>query len=150
MSATVGETLAELQSSILRTADEVLAYPESELEAHSSHVCGHNEDVWRLLTNLIDHETKHMQQVLQGRYEARDMRTRLERVVGEWIEVRARFAATLVGLTDEQFNAPAEHGEWSYREITEHLLDLADDALRTIAGDRATREAELAEAGAAG
>jgi hypothetical protein len=65
----------------LDTMDELLAAGDGDLKTHSSHVCGQDEDEWRLITNLIDHETKHMQQVLQGRYEARDMRSLMERLV---------------------------------------------------------------------
>ena len=139
MPATLPETLVLLQQSVLDTADRLLAYSDSELPMPSSHVCGHGEDAWRLISNLIDHETEHMQQVLQGRYEARDMRTRMERLVAEWIEVRAHFTGTLIGLSDEQFNAPTAAGEWSYREVAEHLLGLEQDALKTMAADQAAR-----------
>ncbi len=137
MAHTLRETLREMLLATVDTADELLAAGDADLKTPSSHVCGHDEDAWRLITNLIDHETEHMQQVLQARYEARDMRSPMERLVSDWLEVRARFLGTLIGLSDEQFNEPSEDGEWSYSKIAEHLLGLEKHALKTMAEDRA-------------
>jgi hypothetical protein len=136
MADDVRGTMREMLLASIDTLDELLAAGDADLGTHSTHVCGHDEDAWRLITNLIDHETEHMQQVLHGRYEARDMRSPMERLVSEWLEVRARFLGTLVGLSDEQFNEPQDGGEWSYREVADHLLGLEKHALRTMASDR--------------
>ena len=136
MAESLRGTLRELLLSTLNSADELLAAGDQELRTPTSHVCGQGEDAWRLITNLIDHETEHMQQVLQRHYETRDMRSPMERLVAEWLEVRARFAGTLIGLSDEQFNEPLAEGQWSCREIAEHLLGLEKHALRTMAADR--------------
>jgi hypothetical protein len=61
--------------------------------------------------------------------------------LSDWLEVRARFLGTLVGLSDAQFNEPIEEGEWSYRQAAKHRLGLEKHALRTMASDR---EAALA------
>jgi hypothetical protein len=136
MAETVRETMREMLLATLDTMDELLAAGDADLKTHSTHVCGHEEDAWRLITNLIDHETQHMAQVIQGRYEARDMRSPMERLVSEWLEVRARFLGTLVGMSDQQFNGAMEEGEWSYRQAAEHLAGLELHALRTMASDR--------------
>src|SRR4051794_34560996 len=98
MQPTVRETMLEMLSSTVRTMEILLEAPDSALDVHTTHVCGHDKDTWVLITNLIDHETKHMQQVLQARYEERDGRTPMERLMAEWLEVRARFLGTLIGL----------------------------------------------------
>jgi len=134
MPETLRETVHALVDAWLDSADRLMARPQ-DLAAHSSHDCGHDEDNWRLVTNLIDHETKHIQQVHQARYNVRDMRMPVERLTAEWLEIRARFIGSLVGLSDEQFNAPTGPGEWSYREIAEHLLWLEQDALETMDRD---------------
>ena len=135
MPETLRETIHALVDAWLDASDRLLAEPD-DLKLPSSHECGHHEDNWRLVTNLIDHETKHIQQVHQGRYDARDMRTPVERLAAEWLEVRARFIGSLVGLTDEQFNSPTAPGEWTYREAAEHLLWLEQDALETMEKDK--------------
>ena len=137
MPSTVSETMLEMLASTAKTMEILLAAPAEALDVHTSHVCGHDKETWTLITNLIDHETKHMQQVLQARYEEKDSRTPMERLVAEWLEVRARFLGTLVGLSDERFNEPTEHGEWSFREIADHLAKLEQHALATMAADGA-------------
>lgn len=136
MASTVRGTVEEMLLSTLDTAWKLLDEGDA-LASPSSHVCAQGEDEWRLITNLIDHETEHLGQVLQGRYESRQMPSPLARLLREWVEARAVFLASLLGLTDEQFNTPSEAGQWSYREIAEHLHGLEQHALRTIEADRA-------------
>ena len=45
----------------------------------------------------------------------------MERLVAEWLAERARFIGSLIGLTDEQFNAETAPGQWTYRIGTEAL-----------------------------
>ena len=137
MTATLRETMLQMFASTVDTMETLLAAPEGCLDVHTSHVCGHDKQTWTLITNLIDHETKHMQQVLQARYEEKDSRTPMERLVAEWLEVRARFLGTLVGLSDERFNSPTEHDEWSFQQIAEHLAKLEQHALASMAADGA-------------
>jgi hypothetical protein len=140
MPTTLRETMLQMLSSTVETMEILLAAPEGCLEVHTTHVCGHDRETWTLLTNLIDHETKHMQQVLQARYEERDARTPMERLVAEWLEVRARFLGTLVGLSDERFNQPTEHAEWTFAEVADHLAKLEQHALATMRKDGALPE----------
>ena len=76
----------------------------------SSHGCAQGKDVWTLITNDIDHEKIHTAQVLEARYESRMTASPMERLVAEWLAERARFIGSLIGLTDEQFNA--RHRAW--------------------------------------
>jgi hypothetical protein len=63
----------------------------------------------------------------------------MQRLLAEWLEERARFIGSLVGLTDEQFNAETAPGEWTYRVVAKHVLTLEQDSLKTIVADRAAR-----------
>ncbi|MEO8540661.1 MAG: DinB family protein [bacterium] len=137
MAASVRNTMLEMLSSTVRTMEVLLAADDDCLEMHTSHVCGHDKNTWTLITNLIDHETEHMQQVLHTRYEEKSARTPMERLVAEWLEVRARFLGSLVGLTDERFNEATEEGHWTFAEIADHLAKLEQHALATMAADGA-------------
>ena len=92
-----------------------------------------------MLTNDIDHEDIHTGQVFEGRYEARITASPLQRLMAEWLEARAKFLGSLIGLTDEQFNTETAPGGWSYRVVAKHLLDLERHSLKTIADDIAVR-----------
>lgn len=145
MATTVRETMLEMLESTVRTMEILLATDDGCLDVHTTHVCGHDKNTWTLITNLIDHETKHMQQVLQARYEEKAARTPMQRLVAEWLEVRARFLGTLVGLSDEHFNEPTEEGHWTFVEIADHLAKLEQHALKTMVADGALREGVLAD-----
>ncbi len=62
-------------------------------------------------------------------------------LIQEWLGERARLHGSLVGLTDEQFNAETAPGQWTYRVIAKHVLALEQDSLKTLAADRASRAA---------
>jgi hypothetical protein len=75
--------------------------------------------------------------VLEARYESRITASPTQRLVAEWLAARARFIGTLVGLTDEQFNAETAPGQWTYRIVAKHVLRLEQDPLEAIAADGA-------------
>jgi hypothetical protein len=136
MAATVRGAVRELLEQTMVTMDALLAASDEELTMPSSHACAQGKDLWTLLTNNIDHEKIHTGQVLEGRYESRITASPLQRLVAEWLEERARLIGSLVGLTDEQFNAETAPGEWTYRVVAKHVLMLEQDSLKTIASDR--------------
>jgi hypothetical protein len=139
MAATVRGAVRELLEQMMVTVDTLLALPDDELTRPSSHGCAQGKDLWTLLTNDIDHEKIHVGQVLDGRYEARITQSPTQRLIAEWLAERARLVGSLVGLTDEQFNAETAPGQWTYRVIAKHVLTLEKDSLQTLAKDRAAR-----------
>jgi hypothetical protein len=122
--------------------DTLLEASDQELAMLSSHACAQGKDVWTLITNDIDHEKIHTGQVLEGRYESRITASPTDRLVAEWLAERARFIGSLIGLTDEQFNAETAPGQWTYRVVAKHVLSLEQDSLKTLAADRAAREGD--------
>jgi len=139
MAATVREAVRELLEQTMATMDALLATSENELTMSSSHACAQGKDLWTLITNDIDHEKIHTGQVLEARYEARITQSPLQRLLAEWLQERARLVGSLIGMTDEQFNAQTAPGEWTYRVVAKHVLTLEQDSLKTIAADRVGR-----------
>ena len=139
MAATVREAIRELMTQTMTTIDALLEASDRELSEPSTHPCAQGKDVWILVTNDIDHEKIHTGQVLEGRYEAGMTASPMERLAAEWLVERARFIASLIGLTDEQFNRETKPGEWTYRVVAKHVLALEQHSLATIADDRAGR-----------
>ena len=139
MAATVREAVRELLEQTIATMDALLEASDRELPLSSSHPCAQGKDLWTLITNDIDHEKIHTGQVLEGRYESRITASPMQRLIAEWLTERARLVGSLVGLTDEQFNAETAPGQWTYRVIAKHVLALEHDSLQTLAADRAAR-----------
>src|SRR5499425_2542058 len=105
MAATVREAIRELLEQTVVTMSALLEASDQELPMSSSHACAQGKDVWTLITNDIDHEKIHTGQVLEARYESRTTASPMERLIAEWLAERARLVGSLVGLSDEQFNA---------------------------------------------
>lgn len=141
MAATVRGAIRELLEETMTTIDALLATPEGELAMPSSHGCAQGKDLWTLITNDIDHEKIHTGQILEGRYESRITASPRDRLIAEWLAERARLVGALIGLTDEQFNAETAPGQWTYRVVAKHVLSLGQDSLKTVAADRAARNA---------
>ena len=139
MAGTVREAIRELMTQTMSTIDALLEASDRELPQPSTHPCAQGKDVWTLVTNDIDHEKIHTGQVLEGRYEAGITASPMERLAAEWLVERARFIASLIGLTDEEFNRETKPGEWTYRVVAKHVLTLEQHSLATIATDQAGR-----------
>src|SRR5215468_2138451 len=139
MAATVHGAIRELLEQTMVTMDALLEASDRELTRPSSHGCAQGKDLWTLITNDIDHEKIHTGQVLEGRYESRITASPMERLIAEWLAERARLIGSLLGLTDEQFNAETAPGQWTYRVIAKHVLAVEQDSLKTLAADRAAR-----------
>ena len=139
MAATVRGAVRELLEQTMASMDALLEASDRELPMSSSHACAQGKDLWTLITNDIDHEKIHAGQVLEGRYESRITASPMQRLIAEWLAERARFIGSLVGLTDEQFNAETAPGQWTYRVVAKHVLALEQDSLKTMAVDRAAR-----------
>ncbi len=142
MAETVRATIHELLEQTRATIDALLAAGDPELPMPSSHVCAQGRDAWALITNDIDHEIIHHGQVAEARYEAKIPPSPAARLAAEWLEKRARFIGSLVGLTDEQFNQETAPGAWTYRQVAAHVLLVEQDSLQTMTKDRAAREGE--------
>lgn len=132
MAATVKEAIQELTASSLSMLEALTALADRELAEPSDHVCAQGKDVWTLITNDIDHEKIHVGQILEARYESRATQSHRERLVAEWFVERARLIASLIGLSDDEFNRETAPGAWTYRQIAKHCLRLEQDSLANI------------------
>ena len=141
MAATVRDTVTQLLESTRDVIDQLLALPIDEIPMPSSHTCAQGKDLWALVTNDIDHETIHAGQILEARYEARSTASPMERLCAEWLQARARFIATFIGMNDEEFNSETAPGGWTYRGIAKHQIGLDQDSVKTIREDIAARAA---------
>ena len=138
MAATVRGAIRELMEQTMATMDALLEASDRELTMASSHACAQGKDLWTLITNDIDHEKIHTGQILEARYESRITASRMQRLLAEWLEERARLIGSLIGLTDEQFNSETAPGQWTYRVVAKHVLTLEQDSLKTVAAYQAT------------
>src|SRR2546428_11491633 len=131
MAATVREAIRELTRETMATMDILVEASDRELTMPSSHVCAQGKDVWTLLTNDIDHEKIHTGQILEARYESRITASRMQRLLAEWLEERARLIGSLVGRTQEPINNGAAPRQWAYLGVGQHALAPEHESLQT-------------------
>lgn len=130
--------IQELLSSTVEMIEALADLDTRGLGCSSSHPCANGGDIWQLVANLVDHEAEHTGNVAMARYESVSPRTPAQRLIGEWIEARVRFASHLVGMRDEQFNAPMIEGQWSFARTVEHLVELQRHACDTVRTEAAS------------
>lgn len=132
----MSDVARKLLDSTFEMIQELVAVGDGALPHPSDHVCAQGKDVWTLVTNCIDHDTIHAGQILEGRYEARATQSPVARLTSEWLELRARVAGVLLDMSEEELDTPTAPGEWTYRQIADHLLLLDADVRRNIAREK--------------
>jgi hypothetical protein len=145
------DLIRRLQASINETFDRLLMLGEGDLQHACSHPCGRGPagvtSVWHLLANDIDHDRMHAAGILNARHDLRLMQTQPERLLAEWIAARAALAGSLVGLPDDALDLRLEQGEWSFREMVEHVLFWENDSIAAGLQDVRTGERWQADPG---
>ena len=133
------DAIQELLTSTAQLIESFAALDASGLGCDTGHPCANGGDVWQLIANLVDHESEHTGNAAMARYESATPRTPAQRLLGEWLEARVRFATHLVGMSDQQFNAPMVEGQWSFARTVRHLVELQHHACETVQSEAAGR-----------
>lgn len=134
--------IRELQQAMNATLDRLYDLADADLEQACSHPCGKGRgettSIWHLLANDIDHEKLHAAGVLNARHDLRLMQTGPQRLLAEWLKERAALIGALIGLEDDELDLHLRGGEWSFREMIEHVIYWEQDSiaagLRDLAG----------------
>lgn len=125
--------IRELQAAMNATLDRLYALADPDLDAACTHPCGHGPggttSIWHLLANDIDHEKMHAGQILNARHDLRLMQTQPQRLLAEWLRERAALIGSLIGLPDEALDLRLREGEWSFRDVVEHVIYWEQDSI---------------------
>jgi len=71
---------------------------------------------------MHDHEMSHVVQVQKTRQALGDKQGEVHMILAQTLAARAALAASIVGMSDEDLDRKPCDGEWSVREIVEHVL----------------------------
>lgn len=116
------EKLAELEGRLAQSRAELLAALEGlspeELDQRPS---DGGRSLRQILHLLADHESDHIFHLLRARRGAGSRVSEVHRLLAELAEVRGRLLANLAGLRQEHLDLEWEDGEWTVRQILEHL-----------------------------
>lgn len=87
---------------------------------------------------MHDHEMSHLVHVQKTRQALGALPTEAQMILAQALQARAALAAALVGLSDDDLERKPEDGQWSIREIVEHLIrydPILVERVRTQFGD---------------
>ena len=71
---------------------------------------------------LADHDLDHVQHLIRARRAVGSRRREINRALGELMSARGELMGLIAGLEDENLDKEWEEGEWSIRNILEHMV----------------------------
>ena len=74
---------------------------------------------------LVNHEIEHTVHAVKTLRDLGLAQTEAEAILGRLEEARGRLEGVLVGISDEEFDSAPE-GEWSMRQVLEHIMETED------------------------
>ncbi|HEY3063254.1 MAG TPA: DinB family protein [Chloroflexota bacterium] len=131
------EAIQQLTRERERIVHELSGLGEAEL-ARPAQWGGMQRNVNFLLRAYSLHELDHLQQMhkLLAAHGRRFSEAQV--LLSKAAALRGEVAALLLGLSDEEFNAPGPDGEWSIRELVQHLTEVDQTYLGSIRAATAT------------
>jgi len=130
---------AQVQQTILA---ELAQLPREELRFAADNVRWNT--VRRVLLRFGDHVREHTTQLVAAREATGAAQTMPQRMLARAMEAYGCFLGAVVGLTDEALDRAPEAGEWTPRQILEHMTAVQRQYLELIR--RAREEGRAVEA----
>ena len=96
--------------------------------------------VRRMLLLLTTHVEEHTTQLEAARVDAGAAPTMPERILGRTEAACGEFLAAMLGLDDAELDATPEPGEWSAREVIEHVISVQEGVLVQILDARQRKQ----------
>lgn len=136
MSASLDDLVRQLEETTAATIAALRGLSEDDLSGRTG------DGRWSvrrfLLHELMDHERVHAAQLLRLRRKVRGytppaaLPTEAERMVMDTMEARAKVVGVLAILNQEDLEANPGEGEWTVRQVIEHLIQVRASTLRRV------------------
>jgi uncharacterized protein YukE len=95
--------------------------------------------VRRVLLRLGDHLREHTTQLVEAREAAAGPPTMTQRILAQAMEAYGYWLGAMVGLSDEDLDQAPAPGEWTPRQVLEHMISSQSGYLDTIQRAREAR-----------
>jgi len=96
--------------------------------------------VRRGLLRFGDHVREHTTQLIEAREAAGAAQTMPQRILAQAMEAYGYWMGAMVGLCDEDLDTAPAPGEWTPRQVLEHVISSQISYLETIRNAQETRE----------
>ncbi len=133
----VQEYLARLLAVQQRALAELTDMPREELRFAAD--APRWTSVRRLLLRLGDHLRDHTTQLAEAREAIGAAPTMPQRILAQAMIAQGYLLGAMVGLRDEDLDTPPAPGEWTARQVLEHILSTQAGYLEAIQQARQTR-----------
>lgn len=121
----VEEILEKMREQRKRTQDRLQHVTEEQMLAAATH--GERKiDVRFLFYRYIAHEVEHTVQLAKTFHSLGIAQSEAQRILKSLQAARGELEGMLVGLSDEDLDRKPADGEWSAREVIEHIIDVEE------------------------
>ncbi len=117
------EALAQAEARLAQSRAELLAALDDISPEELDRRSASGRSLRQMLHLLADHESDHVFHLMRARRGAGSRVNEVHRLLAELSEVRGRLLGNLAGLRQEHLDAEWEDGEWTIRQIVEHLAE---------------------------
>jgi len=111
------QEMAEIQEEIL---SELAYMPREEFMYATDH--WRWTTIRRVLLRFGDHVREHTTQLVEAREATGSSQTMTQRILAQAQQAYGYWLGAMIGLRDDQLDAVPEEGEWSSREVLEHMI----------------------------
>lgn len=132
----VKDYLAQMQAVQQQILDELTAMPRAELKYEADG--GRWNTVRRVMLRFGDHVREHTTQLVAAREATGAAQSMPQRMLARAMEAYGYFLGAMVGLEDEQLDRAPEPGEWSARQVLEHMIAIQRSYLDLVRRARQT------------
>jgi len=138
MNHEVSRLLAEIAAARAETMAQLTQLAREELRFKTDNWRWNT--VRRVLLRFGDHMREHTTQLVAAREAIGAAHTMPQRILARGQEAYGEFLGSVVGLTDDALDQAPAPGEWTIRQVLEHLRDTEKWYLARIMEARQTRE----------
>ena len=132
--------LAQLADAQQRVLAEMTEMPREEFRFQT--------DQWRwstvrrVLLRYGDHVREHTTQIVEAREAIGAAHTMTQRILAQAMQAYGYLLGAMVGLCDEHLDTAPAPGEWTPRQVLEHVISSQIGYLETVQRARQTRQPE--------
>ncbi|MCL4459763.1 MAG: DinB family protein [Chloroflexi bacterium] len=131
MDGELGLLLADLQTRRAEVLRRLGGLSEEQLE-RKVEWAGVERTVRFLLHRFADHEKEHIIQIRKARQNLGLPQSEAQMILSKAEETRGELIGALLGVSDEHLSKVTKEGEWTIREVLQHLCDTEKSFLDKI------------------
>ena len=133
-------SLEQLLTRMRKVREETLRLLEDMDEEELLVPCNVRGNIRQVIELLVWHERDHYGQMLKNRRDTRVGHKSINLLMSDLMAARGMVEGMMLGLTSEQLDMVPKEGEWSIRQVAEHLMEAEKNIRQQILDKRPRKE----------